>query len=79
MEYNILFGAEVVQIYSSELPKSLYPYIQYYQRRGLLAVLPWTLPRELGNLANSQIVRLRLQPLMIRECQCRYQQRSRFG
>ena len=77
MEYNIMFGAEVVQMYSSEIPKIFYPYIRHYQSLGLLYVLPWTLPKEFHHLENNNFIASRLQLTMIRDCHLRYRHRTK--
>ena len=77
MEYNIKFGAEVVQMYSSEIPKIFYPYIRHYQSLGLLYVLPWTLPWTASARRDNQFVGHRLQLTMIRDCHLRHQYRTK--
>ncbi|KAK2162635.1 hypothetical protein LSH36_95g08030 [Paralvinella palmiformis] len=73
MEYNILFGADLIQIYSYDIPKTLYTYIGYYQRLGVLYLLPWTLPK----IADNTKYNRRLQFAMILECHLRYQYKSK--
>ncbi|KAK2153609.1 hypothetical protein LSH36_291g03049 [Paralvinella palmiformis] len=44
IELNGLLGADHIFIYNFTGPAALDPYLKYYERKGVLTVLPWDLP-----------------------------------
>jgi len=77
MEANIIFGAQKILIHNLSIPLYLEPYINYYERIGLLDVLPWDL-RFWPTTNRSDIIRSNLQPMMIVDCQYRLQRYSKY-
>ena len=74
MEANIIFGAEKFIIHKMGMPSSMDQYVDYYERRGLLEVLPWNVER----ITSKGRTRSHLQMTLLYDCLYRMRRRTTY-
>ena len=77
IEANVIFGAEKIIIHTMAISEYLNPYIDYYEKTGLLEVLPWDIDLSILN-GTRDLTHMHLQMTMIYDCLYALQKYSKY-
>ena len=72
VEMNVILGAQRIMIYNYSISHDMDPYLAYYQKSGLLEILPWHIPFTSVNL------RKHIQKGALSDCLLRMRHHTRY-
>ena len=72
IEMNVILGAQKIMMYNYSISHDMDPYLAYYQKSGLLEILPWHIP------FNSTSLRKHIQKGVLSDCFLRMRHHTRY-